>query len=89
MITNTDSKVDKKGGFYEYKKFTSDFLCDDVSIKLITKDLYMDNNDKVYCALFTWRNEEGFLVYPAGYNYAKYVAKWNYKMGFGDENDKN
>ena len=73
--------------FDEYKKFTSDFLCDDLSIKIITKDLFIDNNDKVHCALFTWKDEEGILVYPSGYNYARYVARWNYKMGYGDEND--
>lgn len=69
----------------EYLKFISNFLADDENIKSIAADLYMDNNDVVHCALFTWKNKEGYLVYPSGYNYARYVAKWNYKMGYGDE----
>lgn len=70
-----------------YLEFVNNFFKDDENIKKITSNLYMDSNDKVYCALFTWRNEEGYLVYPCGYNYARYVAKWNNKMGYGDKND--
>lgn len=80
-------KIVKFMTYEEYKKFISNFLDDDLSIKLITKELFMDKNDIVHCALFTWKNEEGFLVYPSGYNYARYVAKWNYKMGYGDNDD--
>lgn len=77
-------KIVKFMTYDEYINFTSNFLVDDLSIKLITKELYMDEFDTVYCALFTWKNEEGFLVYPSGYNYARYVARWNCKMGYGD-----
>lgn len=69
----------------DYLKFINNFLVDDDNIKNITSNLYMDEQDVVHCALFTWKNEEGYLVYPSGYNYARYVAKWNYKMGYGDE----
>lgn len=63
----------------EYSHFKSNFLEDDERIAKITNNLYMDSNDKVYCALVTDGNTNGFLVYPSGFNYARYVAYYNYE----------
>lgn len=58
----------------EYNNFVNNFLWDNDTIKNITKDLYMDEMDIVHCAFFTVDGSHGFLVYPSGYNYARYVA---------------
>lgn len=63
----------------EYFNFKNNFLVDSDNIKKITKKLYMDENDKVYCAYVTDGCYGGYLVYPSGYNYARYVARY-----FGD-----
>ena len=64
----------------EYFYFKNNFLKDDENIKKITKELYMDEHDKVYCAYVTDGCYGGYLVYPSGYNYARYVARY-----FGDK----
>ena len=61
----------------EYFNFKNNFLNDDENIKKITKELYMDESDKVYCAFVTDGNFDGYLVYPSGYNYARYVAHYH------------
>ncbi len=58
----------------EYVHFKQTFLYDNENIAKITNELYMDESDKVYCAFVTDGNPGGFLVYPSGYNYARYVA---------------
>ena len=61
----------------EYNKLTSNFLIDNKHIIKHLDQLIMDSNDCVYCLFFTVNNHEGFLVYPAGYNYCRYVAYIN------------
>lgn len=68
-----------------YEKFISNFLKDDIIIKNVTHELFMDENDCVHVALITKDYNSGFLIYPAGYNYARYVAFWS-KDKDGDYN---
>ena len=70
----------------EYKHFTDGFLWDNDDIKKITKNLFMDKSDIVHCAYFTVDGSRGFLVYPSGYNYARYIAYYesNKKIIKGD-----
>ena len=58
----------------DFFHFKNNFLVDDERIAKITKDLYMDESDKVHCAYVTDGSPGGFLVYPSGFNYARYVA---------------
>ena len=64
----------------EYFNFKNNFLSDNDNIKKVTKELYMDETDKVYCAYVTDGCFGGYLVYSSGYNYARYVARY-----FGDK----
>ena len=58
----------------EYDYFKNNFLVDDKNIKKVTNDLYIDKNGIVHCAYVTDGSYSGYLVYPSGYNYARYVA---------------
>ncbi len=66
-----------KCDFEQYQDFCSNFLKDDPVLKKIKDKLTMDENDVVSVALCTFNHREGWLVYPAGYDYARYIAKWN------------
>jgi hypothetical protein len=37
----------------------------------------MDSNDSVNCLFITNNNITGYLVYPAGHDYARYVAYYD------------
>lgn len=63
----------------EYDKFLNEFLHDNARIKKITNNLYMDDSDTIHCAFFTSDGNSGFLIYPSGYNYARYVAFYDLK----------
>ena len=59
---------------YEYEEFTNNFLKDN-DVLINNKDsLFMDEFDLVHCAYFTIDGVNGFLVYPSGFSYARYVA---------------
>ena len=60
----------------QYQKFQDDFLKDDPIIKKIKSKLYIEDNC-VHVALCTYDYKEGWLIYPSGYNYARYIAKWD------------
>lgn len=64
---------------FEYNNFINNFLFDNDHIKHNKDNLTMDDFDCVNCILFTNNMIEGILVYPAGYNYARYVAIWKGK----------
>jgi hypothetical protein len=58
----------------DYDIFVSNFLKDSIIIKKVKDKLFIDNNDKIHCVFITYDNNNGVLVYPAGYDYARYVA---------------
>ncbi len=60
----------------DYNKFITDFTIDNNIIKNNLKLMTMDKNDIVSCLLFTNNNTDGYLVYSAGYRYARYVASY-------------
>lgn len=66
-----------KCDFEQYQDFCSNFLKDDPILKKIKEKLTMDENDVVSVALVTYNHREGWLVYPSGFDYARYVAKWD------------
>ena len=68
-----------------YEKFVSKFLDDDIIIKKITDKLFIDETGCVHVALITQDYNSGFLIYPSGYSYARYVAFWS-KDKDGDYN---
>lgn len=57
-----------------YNKFTSNFLVSQQFIESNLDLMFMDEFDCVSCLFITTNNKEGFLVYSAGYSYARYVA---------------
>ena len=59
-----------------YKDFTNNFYKDNSFIKVFKDMLIIDDNNIVNCLLFTFDEQEGYLVYSSGYNYARYVAHW-------------
>lgn len=69
----------------EYEEFTNNFLTDRDVIARIKDKLFIDDSGVCHCALFTCNNEVGYLVYPSGFSYPRYVAKWNVKMGYGGD----
>lgn len=59
-------------------KFRNNFLQDQDYISNIKDLLFMDENDCVHCALITDTiQSECYLIYPSGYDYARYIAIWN------------
>lgn len=60
----------------EYSNFTHNFLTDNNHIEKLKDRATMNERDCVSCILFTSNLKEGFLVYPSGYNYARYIASW-------------
>ncbi|MBQ9072164.1 MAG: hypothetical protein IJY25_03295 [Bacilli bacterium] len=61
----------------EYNDLTSNFLIKNKYIIKYLNQLIMDSNDCVFCLFFTTNNRDGFLVYPSGYNYCRYIAYIN------------
>ncbi len=70
----------------DYDEFTSHFLADNDVIIKNNENLFMDDMDLVHCAYFTIDGSFGFLVYPSGFSYARYVAYYqsNKKIMKGD-----
>ena len=58
----------------EYENFANNFLVDNDVIIKNNESLFMDDFDLVHCAYFTIDGSFGFLVYPSGFSYARYVA---------------
>ena len=60
----------------DYDLFKNGFLYDNINIINNLDLMFIDNSKTIHCLLFTHDNKSGFLVYSSGYNYARYVAKW-------------
>ena len=58
----------------DFFKFQNNFLEDNNKIKAVTKELFINSQGIVQCLFVTDGNPGGFLIYPSGYNYARYVA---------------
>ena len=69
----------------EYTIFINNFLCDNLNIEKITNELFIDETDCVHCGFFTVDGLSGFLVYPSGYKYARYVAFYHSKEPYRKE----
>lgn len=63
----------------KYDSVINGFLYDNKDVMKYTDNLTMDDSDTVNCLLFTYDNKSGYLVYPAGYSYCRYVAYWEEK----------
>lgn len=59
----------------EYNNFKNSFTIDTDFIVQNIPIMHMDETDKVFCIFVTTNKKDGFLVYSAGYKYARYVAK--------------
>ncbi len=59
----------------QYKKFVSDFSAEQLLIIDNLSLMHMDKDDKVFCLLVT-NGSSGYLIYSAGYSYARYVAMY-------------
>lgn len=57
-----------------YNNFINNFMNDQSFISNNKDKLIMHDDDSVECLFITNNNYSGFLVYPSGYNYARYVA---------------
>ena len=70
----------------DYNEFVNNFLSDNDVIIKNREALFMDESDLVHCAYFTIDGNYGFLVYPSGFSYARYVAfyKLNKAIKKGD-----
>ena len=63
----------------KYDLVINGFLYDNKDVMKYTDNLTMDDSDTVNCLLFTCDKKSGYLVYPAGYDYCRYVAYWEDK----------
>lgn len=61
----------------EYRYFSGNFLLKNDYIDKLKDQLYMDKNDCLHCLLIKAKNNNGILVYPSGYSYARYTAFYN------------
>lgn len=59
---------------FDYKVFINNFLLDYDYIDKEKNKTYMDNYDCIHCLLIKNKDENGILVYPSGYSYARYTA---------------
>ncbi len=60
-----------------YQDFCNNFLKNRDYISSNKNFLIMDSNDLVNCLFITNNNITGYLVYPAGHDYARYVAYYD------------
>ena len=58
----------------DYNYFINNFLNYFEFIDEIKDKLFMDEYDCVHCVLIKSDSDDGILVYPSGYPYARYVA---------------
>ena len=72
----------------EYKFFINNFLVDNKYIEKITEQLYHDDTGKLHCAYVTDGSCNGYLVYPSGFNYARYISYYPNEKKYikGDQN---
>lgn len=66
----------------DYFLFVNDFYKEQDFIIKHKEHLTIDSDDSINCLFITYNNITGFLVYPSGYNYSRYVAYIN----GGDDN---